>query len=158
MDAAVIADPRAASDVLLASGWYLDPHRLQNTYTAISELPFKNRYCMSYLGDTCPEALCDAVQHRADHGPDRVDLLGVSSLLLVRADYSRQTLRHPPAGWQVAGETTYSVTWTRSRPVPGAGGVAWTSPGTAVSAVRSGCHAARPSTSTACRPEGARSC
>jgi hypothetical protein len=35
----------------------------------------------------------------------------------------------------VAERTPYAVLWTRRTPVAGAGGVAWTSPGTSVSAV-----------------------
>jgi hypothetical protein len=42
-------------------------------------------------------------------------------------------LTDPPAGWRVAEQTPYAVLWTRRTPVPGAGSVAWTSPGTAVS-------------------------
>jgi hypothetical protein len=125
-------------DLLLASGWYLNSHQLQNSYTAISFATYKQRYCMTYLGDTCPEALTTLFSPEPTTGLPRVDLLGVSSLLLVRADYPAQTLAHPPAGWRVAGETAHSVTWTRRTPVPGAGGVAWASPGTTVSAVEAG--------------------
>jgi hypothetical protein len=125
-------------DLLLASGWYLNPHDVQNTYTAISHAAYKDRYCMTYLGDTCPEALATLFSVEPSTGRERVDLLGVSSLVLVRADFPPGELAHPPTGWRVAGETAYSVTWTRRTPVPGAGGVAWTSPGTSVSAVRAG--------------------
>jgi hypothetical protein len=125
-------------DLLLASGWYLNPHQLQNSYTAISFATYKERYCMTYLGDTCPEAFATLFSPEPTTGLPRVDLLGVSSLLLVRGDYPAQTLAHPPAGWRVAGETADSVTWTRRTPVAGAGGVAWTSPGTTVSAVEAG--------------------
>jgi hypothetical protein len=130
--------PAPTHDLLLASGWFLNPHDVQNTYTAISHNAYKARYCMTYLGDTCPEAFSTLFSVEPTTGRERVDLLGVSSLVLVRADYPAQTLAHPPAGWRVAGETAYSVTWTRRTPVPGAGSVAWTSPGTSVSAVDAG--------------------
>jgi hypothetical protein len=125
-------------DLLLASGWYLNPHDVQNTYTTISHDAYKARYCMTYLGDTCAEALSTLFSIEPITGRERVDLLGVSSLVLVRADYPARVLAHPPAGWRVAGETPYSVTWTRRTPIAGAGGVAWTSPGTSVSAVHAG--------------------
>jgi hypothetical protein len=125
-------------DLLLASGWYLNPHAVQNTYTTISYQAYRVRYCVAYNGDTCPEAFATLFSTEPTTGLPRVDLLGVNSLLLVRADYPAQTLSHPPAGWRVAGEAAHSVTWTRRTPVPGAGGVAWMSPGTSVSAVEAG--------------------
>jgi hypothetical protein len=136
MDETMRGDPAAARDLLLASGWYLNPHRVQNTYTAISEQSYKARYCMVYTGDTCSGALATLFSKEPTTGLERVDLLGVSSLVLVRAEYPADQLTHPPAGWRVAGRTAYSVTWTRSSPLPGAGGVAWTSPGTSVSDVQ----------------------
>jgi hypothetical protein len=135
-DLAVRTDPRAGRDLLLASGWYLNPHDVQNTYTTISYQAYRTRYCMGYNGDTCPEAFATLFSTEPTTGRPRIDLLGVNSLVLVRADYPAQTLSHPPVGWRVAGQTTYSVTWTRTAPVPGAGGVAWTSPGTTVSTVQ----------------------
>lgn len=129
------SDPAAGRDVLLAAGWYLNPHRVQNMYTTISYDNYRIRYCMGYNGDTCPEALETLFGTEPTTGRARIDLLGVSSLLLVRQSFSAQTLAHPPEGWQVAGRTPYSVLWTRRAPVPGAGHVVWTSPGTTVSSV-----------------------
>src|SRR4029077_21252312 len=68
----------------------------------------------------------------------RVDLLGVSSLLPIRPSFTEHRLSYPPPGWQVAGRTPYTVLWTRRSPIPGAGNVAWASPGTSVSAVDAG--------------------
>lgn len=134
-DVLMRTDPAAARDLLLASGWYLNGHQVQNTYTAISHSAYKDRYCMTYTGDTCPQALHTLFSAEPTTGLRRVDLLGVSSLLLVREDFPARRLAHPPAGWQVTSRTAYSVLWTRRTPVTGAGGVAWTSPGVSVSAV-----------------------
>jgi hypothetical protein len=131
-------DPGAAGDLLLAAGWYLNPHRVQNTYTTISHDRYRERYCMGYNGDTCPRALDALFGAEPTTRRARVDLLGVSSVLLVRQSFPPRTLTHPPPGWRVAGRTPYSVLWTRRTPVPGAGHVAWTSPGTTVSAVTTG--------------------
>jgi hypothetical protein len=135
-DAMVQADPDAAAHLPIGSAWYLTGLRAQNTYTAISHAAYKARYCIYYQGNTCPDLLGTLFSTEPTTGRDRVDLLGVSTLLLVRADYSPRVLQHPPGEWQVAGATPYSVVWTRRTPVAGAGGVAWASSGTSVSAVR----------------------
>jgi hypothetical protein len=132
------SDPRAAHDLLLAAGWFLNDHPVQNTYTTISQEKYKLRYCMGYNGDTCRRALRTLFSVEPVTGRPRVDLLGVSSLLLVRQDYPAHRLDRPPAGWRVARSTLYSVLWTRRTPVPGVGHVAWTSPGTQVSGVTAG--------------------
>ncbi len=137
-DLLVQGDPQAARELLIGSGWYLNSHPIQNTYTAISYLAYKQRYCVYYEGDTCPQLLDTLFSTEPTTGLERVDLLGVSSLLLIRQDFPAARLAHPPAGWQIAGRTPYTVLWTRRTPVPGAGGVVWTSPGTSVSAVTAG--------------------
>ena len=134
-DALVQEDPEAAQELLIGSGWYLNDHPIQNTYTAVSFRSYKQRYCVYYQGDTCPELLRTLFTVEPTTGRQRVDLLGVSSLLLVRQDVPASRLAHPPPGWQVTGRTPYSVLWTRRSPVAGAGNVVWTSPGTSVSAV-----------------------
>jgi hypothetical protein len=137
-DALVRSDPAAARQLPIGSAWYLTGLSAQNTYTAISEAAYKARYCIYYQGDTCPGLLPTLFSVEPTTGRARVDLLGVSSLLLVRADYPARTLAHPPPGWQLAERTPYAVLWTRRTPVPGAGHVVWTSPGTTVSSVTAG--------------------
>jgi hypothetical protein len=137
-DLKVQSDPAAARQLPIGSAWYLTGLTSQNTYTAISHAAYKSRYCVYYQGDTCPELLDTLFSTEPTTGRERVDLLGISSLLLVRADFPASRLRSPPPGWQVAERTPYSVLWTRRRPVPGAGHVVWTSPGTTVSSVTAG--------------------
>jgi hypothetical protein len=131
-------DPQAARQLPIGSAWYLTGLHSQNTYTAISNTAYKSRYCVYYEGDTCSELLDTLFSSEPTTGLKRVDLLGVSSLLLIRKDFPAQRLLHPPDGWQVAQRTAYAVLWTRRTPVPGAGHVVWTSPGTSVSDVRAG--------------------
>jgi hypothetical protein len=131
-------DPGAARQLPIGSAWYLTGVTSQNTYTAVSHRIYKQRYCVYYQGDTCPELLQTLFTTEPTTGQQRVDLLGVSSLLLVRQDVAPETLVRPPPGWRVAARTPYAVLWTRRHPIAGAGSVAWTSPGTSVSTVRSG--------------------
>jgi hypothetical protein len=134
-DDLVRSDPEAARQLPIGSAWYLTGLRSQNTYTAISHAKYKARYCIYYQGNTCRDLLSTLFSVEPTTGRERVDLLGVSSLLLIRESYPAATLADPPDGWRVAERTPYAVLWTRRTPVAGAGGVAWTSPGTSVSAV-----------------------
>jgi hypothetical protein len=129
------AQPDFEGDLLLGSAWYLNPHRVQSTYTAINFDAYKQRYCTYYQGDSCPELLTTLFSREPTTGERRVDLLGVSTLLLIRQNFSAHRLHHPPAGWRLAATTHNTVLWVRDHPVPGAGDVAWTSPGTSVSQV-----------------------
>jgi hypothetical protein len=129
----VRSDPDAARELPIGSAWYLTGVSSSSTYTAVSHAAYKHRYCLYYQGNSCPDLLGTLFSVEPTTGRERVDLLGVSSLLLVRDDYPARTLAHPPPGWRVADRTPYAVLWTRRTPLPGAGGVAWTSPGTSVS-------------------------
>ena len=124
------------NDLLLGSGWYLNGHSMQSTYTAVSFLTYKERYCAYYQGDTCAEALAALFSVEPTTGERRVDLLGVSSLMLIDRAFSRAVLDAPPSGWRVAARTTNTTLWVRTHPVTGAGAVAWSSPGTQVSDVQ----------------------
>jgi hypothetical protein len=126
--------PRWARDFLVGSAWYLNPHRVQNTYSTIGFATYTDRYCIAPQGNACGRALPVLFTREPTTGLRRVDLLGVSTLLLVRNAYPYRALA-PPPGWQVAAATMRSVTWVRTKPVPGAGGVVWRSPGTAVTPV-----------------------
>jgi hypothetical protein len=129
-------DPAVARRLPVGSAWYLTGLSAQNTYTAISHEAYKERYCLFFQGNTCRALLRTLFSVEPTTGEQRVDLLGVSSLLLVREKFPAAVLDHPPTGWQVAESTPYSVLWTRRHPVPGAGHVVWTSAGTSVSSVR----------------------
>ena len=78
---------RRLDELLIGSGWYLNDHPIQNTYTAISYRVYKQRYCVYYEGDTCPQLLDTLFTTEPTTGRQRVDLLGVSSLLLIREDF-----------------------------------------------------------------------
>ena len=134
-DSLLQTDPPGGGDMLLGSAWYMNPHSMQSTYTTISFLAYKNRYCAYYQGDTCSLALPALFSVEPTTGLRRVDLLGVSTLMLIDQDFPRHRLDHPPSGWRVAAHTPNTTLWARTQPLPGAGAVAWTSPGTEVSDV-----------------------
>lgn len=136
-EAVLRADPAAADELLVGSAWYLTGHRVQNTYTAVSHGEYRARFCMNYLGNTCPELLDTLFTAEPSTGEPRVDLLGVSTLLLVRADVPAERLASPPPGWHVADAGRWTVTWVRDDPVAGAGEPVWSSPGTVVTPLSS---------------------
>lgn len=124
--------PAAAGELLAGSAWYLSSKRVQNTYTAVSHFAYHQRWCMVFHGATCPRALDTLFSREPETRTLRADLLAVSTVVLVRADYSRRVLESPPPGWRVAEFSRWSVTWVRRDPVPGAGRPVWSSPGTRV--------------------------
>ena len=128
----LVDDPAASSDFLMANSWYLSPKDVQSTYTTIGYETYTTRFCVLYSGNLCPRGLTALLETDPGTGVARADLLSVSSLHLLREDFSAQRLDNPPAGWHVAHRSTYAVTWVRDRALPPAGGVTWTSDGVRV--------------------------
>lgn len=128
----IIEDPALAKEVLAGTAWYLTGKDVQNTYTTISYKTYYDRYCIRVHGQTCPEALDTLFSVEPKTGLLRVDLLDVSTLLLIKADVGSPTT---PDGWYVSEETSRTITWVRNDPLPTAGGPVWSSPGTRVFAV-----------------------
>ena len=137
------ADPSVTSDFLTGSAWYLNPSPVQNMYTTIGFQKYVTRYSLEYDGSTSPDLLDTLFTTEPSTGALRVDLLGVSTLLLVRADVPADRIDAPPAGWRVAESTPLAVTWVRRDPVPGAGRPVWSSAGTSVSLVSASDRTAR---------------
>lgn len=125
-------DPAFAAEALSGSAWYLSGHPVQNTYTTISFRAFHERYCFAYEGSTCPAVLDALFSTEPTTGMLRVDLLAVSTLMLVREDFPGRNLAAAPGGWRVTASTPRTVTWVRTHPVPGAGRPVWSSPRTSV--------------------------
>lgn len=130
-------EPAAAAELLVGSAWYLTGHPVQNTYTAVSHGEYRDRFCIDYLGNTCPELLDTLFSAEPTTGQLRVDLLGASTLLLVRDGLPATRLESPPQGWHVADSGRWTVTWVRDEPVPGAGQPVWSTPGTDVTPLSS---------------------
>jgi hypothetical protein len=122
----------ASREFLMANSWYLSPHHVQSTYTTIGYETYTKRFCVLYSGNLCPRGLTALFETDPATGAVRADLLSVSSLQLLRTDFSARRLDNPPQGWHVAHRGTYAVTWVRDRVLPRAGGVTWTSDGVRV--------------------------
>ena len=132
---APIFDPPIVSEVLDGSMWYLNPHPVQNTYTTISHRAYYDRYCIRIHGQTCADVLETLFSTEPTTGELRVDLLRISTLLLIKDDVGDPPV---PDGWHVTTDTSRTVTWVRDgAPLPTAGGPVWSSPGTQVSLVDS---------------------
>ena len=75
----------------------------------------------------------DVLADEPTTGRPWVDLLSISTLVMYRPDFNAARLDRPPAGWTVAAQSQWTVTWVRNHPVPTAGGVVSTSAGVRVS-------------------------
>lgn len=130
----VVADPEIADELLIGSAWYLDPEAaVQNGYTTINFRAFHSRFCRRFNGGTCSKALGAVLATEPTTGRPWADLLSVSTLVLFRPSFPTTDPMQPPAGWTTSAVSEHTVVWTRDDPVPSAGGVVATSPGTAVS-------------------------
>lgn len=133
---AVIADPAATQDFLIASSWFLSPQTVQSAYSTIGFRAYNSRYCIRYNGTTlCPETLARLLSRERRTKMRRVDLLSISTLQIFRPDFPDKRLLNPPSGWRVRHQSRYAVTWVRNQPLPTAGGVTWSSPGLKVSTI-----------------------
>ena len=125
-------EPAESSVFLVGSAWYLNPHRVQNTYTTIGFHAYSRQYCIEFQGATCAALLATLFTTEPTTGMLRVDLLSVSTLLLVRDSFPERNLFAAPAGWHVKDSTRWSVTWVRDRPLASAGAPEWVSGGATV--------------------------
>lgn len=136
-DVMVVGDPEEevldsaapVKDFLIASSWYANPHRVQNTYSVIGFVAFNERYCMRFDGATCPMLLSTLFTREPTTNQLRVDLLGVSTLQILREDIPDSRLLTPPPGWKVTAQSDWAVTWVRDVPVPTAGTIVHASDG-----------------------------
>jgi hypothetical protein len=126
---AVLTDPAAVRDFLIASSWYVNPHPIQNVYSTIGFTAYNELYGMRFDGATYPWLADVLFEFEPRTGMRRVDLLSVSTILLVRSELPEAALLNPPDGWSVAEQTPYAVTWVRDLSLPPAGGLVWASSG-----------------------------
>jgi hypothetical protein len=124
------AHPGLGRSILPGSLWDLTGKPVHNGYTPLGFRAYNNRFCVRFNGDACPEALDRMLETEPTTGLPWVDLHSISTLVLVDLPPSRTA--HPPTGWRIAHDDPPVVTWVRDDPLPTAGGVVWTSPGTHV--------------------------
>jgi hypothetical protein len=135
VDASVEPGEKPAPLVLIANSWYVSGLRMNNVHANTGDRAYIRRYCINYLGFTCRRALSTLFSTEPRTGRLRVDLLSVTSIVLLKSDIPAKVANHPPRGWHVANNGPMSVIWVRDKPVPTAGGVVWTSKGLHISAV-----------------------
>ena len=115
--------------VLIANSWYVSDRRVQNVHGNTSFLTYAKRYCFSAVGSTCNGALHVVFSTEPTTGMERVDLLSVSSVALLKRTIPERTMLAPPPGWHIGENSDAAVIWVRDQPLPTAGGVVWTTPG-----------------------------
>ncbi|PPF67022.1 hypothetical protein C5E16_10030 [Clavibacter michiganensis] len=132
---------------LVGNSWYVTGKPVQNAYSSVYYPGYSSAVCMQYNGFTCGqlyEQLFEPVEG-SDTGTDLVDLLGVSTVQVVKIQRGLDSSRAVPsaqwkvvpAGWHVAQDTPHTRLIVRDEPVGGAGGIAWSSEGTVATVVRS---------------------
>jgi hypothetical protein len=126
----LVAHPELGRSVLPGSLWDLTGHPVHNGYTTLGFRDYNDRFCATFVGDVCPDALPAMFEEEPTTGLRWVDLHSISTLVLVALPDAETST--PPPGWHVAGRDHLTVTWVRDQVVPTAGGVVWTSPGTQV--------------------------
>ena len=126
--------PAMARSLLYGSTWYLSGRPVRNLYSTIGFGSYNRRFCVRYYGGYCAQALQRMFAVEPVTGRRRVDLQAISTIILARdvPGGAAPGPRIPPDGWRVVAADRFTVTWVRDRPVPTAGGVVWSSPGTTV--------------------------
>ncbi|MFT7710321.1 hypothetical protein ACMT9Y_05115 [Clavibacter tessellarius] len=125
---------------LVGNSWYITGKPVQNAYSSVYYPGYSKAVCMQYNGFTCGQLYEQLFQpvKGSDTGTDLVDLLGVSTVQVVKVQKGLDASRAVPAsdwqvvpdGWHVAEDTPHTRLIVRDAPVDGAGGIAWTSSGT----------------------------
>ena len=121
--------PALGHSLVTGSLWDLTGKPVHNGYTTMGFRKYNHRFCIRYNGDACGKALGTLFQVQPETGLRWVDLHAISTLVIA-GDPRR--LNDPPPDWHVARRAGKVVTWERDEPVPTAGGVVWTSPGSVV--------------------------
>jgi len=115
--------------------WSLTGRPVVNGLTAAEPQVLYQKFGNRFNGTFRPGALTAMLRREPTTGKRYVDLFGISTIILERGD---RHWRSPPPGWHVAHRDAVTLTWIRDRPLPPAGGVSWTSPGTSVRTVSRG--------------------
>jgi hypothetical protein len=136
--ALVVGDPTDTplgsrwKETLVGDLWYVSGADVVNGYAAAPYNPLGGLLCDDFTGATCPELYSDLFQPLPDSGALLADVLALNTVQVVKATVPAQEWRIVPEGWRVVDDTRATRTLERVAPGPGAGGVVWSSPGTAV--------------------------
>jgi hypothetical protein len=130
-------DPAVYRRVAVGNLWYLSDTSVQNLYTAVYNPPYNQTVCMNNFGATCGELYDRLFSRMPSTGEQLVDLLSVSTVVVLKDAVAADALDEVPAGWAVRHDDGLHRVLTRVDPVPPAGAVVWTSAGVSISDVRS---------------------
>ena len=137
-DVFVVGNERSAmstamsEQAALGNSWYLTGKPVQNTYTTLQYAAYVKLLCMGVKGSTCSLALYHLFDVAPGTGKRWVDLFGISSILLIKATFFTDAWSHSRPGFHVVSDTPQTRLLVRNTPIPGAGGVVWTSKGTTI--------------------------
>ncbi|MFD6092503.1 hypothetical protein ACFWGN_10320 [Oerskovia sp. NPDC060338] len=126
--------PQIWDETLLANQWYLNASSVQNVYTPIGYASYATTMCMNNRGETCSASLDSLLSTPAGMDRPLVDLMGISSIQLIKSAFEGE-LPPLPADWSVVDDQELTQLWVRDVPVASAGGVTWTTPGLTISDV-----------------------
>jgi len=121
----------AFDEILLGNLWYLSSTSVSSLYTVLPFSAYAADLCTDLRGSTCAGAYDTLMSTDADTGLAVVDLLSVSTVVVIKSAFS-STLPPVPRGWSVADDGDYTWELRRDEPVARAGGLAWSSRGTEV--------------------------
>ncbi|KQO99434.1 hypothetical protein [Leifsonia sp. Leaf264] len=124
--------PEYWAETLMANMFYINDASVQNAYSAVYYPAYQSGLCMQYNGSTCGELFEKLFEVQPQTGKTLVDLIGVSTIQLVKAIVPEETRDEIPDGWHVAEDTELTRLLVRDEPVAPAGGVVWSSDGTTV--------------------------
>ncbi|MGW9629780.1 hypothetical protein ACWGST_03690 [Agromyces sp. NPDC055520] len=117
---------------LVSNLWYVNGRPVQNAYTSVYYPSYSEATCMAYNGIACPELYEKLFERQDETGEMLVDLLGVSSVQVIKIGVEPSLWEEVPDGWHVTEDTAETRLIVRDEPVPGAGGVVWEDAGTKV--------------------------
>jgi hypothetical protein len=124
-----------ARTLLGGNAWYLNDHEVRNHYTAAGFGRYNRWLQVKPNGLYAPETLDRLLAREPMTGMRHLDLQAVGTLVI--ATESKTLVRRtPPTGWHEVSRDRYAAIWVRDAPVPGSGGVVWSSLGTVVRQVQ----------------------
>ena len=122
----------AFDEILLGNLWYLSSTSVSSLYTVLPFSAYAADLCMDLRGSTCAGAYDTLMSKDEETGLALVDLLAVSTVVVIKSAFSGE-LPHVPSGWSVVSDEDYTWELRRAESVAPAGGVVWASSGTEVS-------------------------
>lgn len=144
-DAMVLGDPMQTdidwSQTSYANAWLLSDATVTNVYSPLMHRAYSEDLCVDSHGAVCWETAAHLLRTDDATGLPLVDLLSLSTLqILARPDGGEPGVEASdpyaflptPVGWTEVRRDDFAAVWVRDEPVPGAGGVVWSSEGTEI--------------------------